>query len=189
MPVYEKPEWYDVDAAWDALGYASEKLMRLGESDLWLDLVDEVSKNTHVTAEEVWDGMAAAIRGYLQGLGVSRPEESHRESSGKDARTSELENLCINYYETLSFAAKLGGVKKGAIEFWLESVYMPEMKRLGLLGACEKAEGIMSAILQETGFFGNEDQCQNADEETAAKAPASSGVYAHEGLKTDEAAD
>lgn len=61
-------EWYDVDAAWNAHDYASEKLLKLGETGEWLDLVDEASKSTHATAEEVWDGMARALVDYLEGL-------------------------------------------------------------------------------------------------------------------------
>ena len=61
-------EWYEINAEWDSTSYASEKLMKLGESDEWADLVNEAATLTHATAEEVWDGMAAAIRGYLEGL-------------------------------------------------------------------------------------------------------------------------
>ena len=61
-------EWYDVDAPWDANGYASEELMKLGETSEWLELVTETSKSTHATAEEVWDGMARAIVDYLEEL-------------------------------------------------------------------------------------------------------------------------
>ena len=61
-------EWYEIDAAWDANGYASEKLLKLGETLEWGELVQEASQSTHATAEEVWDGMAAAVRGYLESL-------------------------------------------------------------------------------------------------------------------------
>lgn len=61
-------EWYHIEAAWDAYGYADEKLMRLGESTQWLDLCDEVAQSTHATTDEVWEGMAAAIRGFLESL-------------------------------------------------------------------------------------------------------------------------
>lgn len=61
-------EWYDVDAEWDASGYASTALMKLGETTEWLDIVTEASKSTHATADEVWGGMARAIVGYLEGL-------------------------------------------------------------------------------------------------------------------------
>ena len=61
-------EWYDVDADWDASGYASTALMKLGETPEWLDLVTEASKSTHATADEVWDGMARALVDYLEGL-------------------------------------------------------------------------------------------------------------------------
>lgn len=58
--------WYDIDASWDEYGYASEKLMKLGETPQWLDLVNEASQNTHATADEVWNGMATALRRYLE---------------------------------------------------------------------------------------------------------------------------
>lgn len=68
----EKPkqrgEWYEVDTAWDVNGYASVKLMNLGETREWLELVQEASQCTHATADEVWEGMAAALRGYLESL-------------------------------------------------------------------------------------------------------------------------
>lgn len=64
----QRGEWYEVDAAWDVDGYASTMLMKLGETREWLDLVQEASQCTHATAEEVWDGMAAALRGYLDSL-------------------------------------------------------------------------------------------------------------------------
>ena len=67
-PFKERSDWHEIDAAWDAGGYASEKLMALGETSEWIDLVDEASKGTHATAEEIWDGMAAALRGYLEAL-------------------------------------------------------------------------------------------------------------------------
>lgn len=60
--------WYDVDADWDAFGYASEKLMKLGETCEWLELVNEASQSTHTTADEVWNGMARALVDYLEGL-------------------------------------------------------------------------------------------------------------------------
>ena len=61
-------EWYEIDAAWDADGYASDALLKLGETREWGDLVDEVAKLTHATAEEAWDGMAKALRDYLESL-------------------------------------------------------------------------------------------------------------------------
>lgn len=61
-------EWYEIDAAWDASGYASDALLKLGETCEWGDLVNVASKGTHATAEEVWDGMAKALRGYLESL-------------------------------------------------------------------------------------------------------------------------
>ena len=64
----DKPEWYVIDADWDDSGYASIMLMHLGESHEWLELVSEASECTHATSDEVWEGMAAAIRGYLEGL-------------------------------------------------------------------------------------------------------------------------
>ena len=63
-----KREWYELDAPWDTIGETEARLMELGQSDEWLELVSEVSHSTHATAEEVWDGMAAALRGYLEGL-------------------------------------------------------------------------------------------------------------------------
>lgn len=71
-------EWYEIDAAWDANGYASDALLKLGETREWGDLVDEASKGTHATAEEAWDGMAKALRDYLESLDnltVSMPSE------------------------------------------------------------------------------------------------------------------
>lgn len=61
-------EWYEIEAAWDVGGCASEMLLKLGETREWGELVHEVSHNTHATAEEIWDGMASAIRGYLESL-------------------------------------------------------------------------------------------------------------------------
>lgn len=61
-------EWYEVDAAWDDSGYASDALLKLGETREWSGLVDEVAKLTHATAEEAWDGMARALRDYLESL-------------------------------------------------------------------------------------------------------------------------
>lgn len=61
-------EWYEIDAAWDANEYASDKLMKLGETREWGELVDEVARLTHATAEEAWDGMAGALRDYLESL-------------------------------------------------------------------------------------------------------------------------
>lgn len=61
-------KWYELDAPWDTVGKAEARFMELGQSGEWLGLVDEVSHSTHATAEEAWDGMAAALRGYLEGL-------------------------------------------------------------------------------------------------------------------------
>lgn len=61
-------EWYEIDAAWDADGYASDMLLKLGETSEWCDLVDEVAGLTHATTEEAYDGMAKALRGYLESL-------------------------------------------------------------------------------------------------------------------------
>lgn len=61
-------DWYEIDAAWDNGGYASDMLLKLGETREWGELVNEASQRTHATAEEVWDGMAAALRGYLESL-------------------------------------------------------------------------------------------------------------------------
>ena len=61
-------EWYEIDAAWNANDYASDKLLKLGETREWGDLIDEVAKLTHATAEEAWDGMAKALRDYLESL-------------------------------------------------------------------------------------------------------------------------
>ena len=63
-----KCEWYVLDAEWDVYGEASIKFMRLGETNEWVELVDEACSSTHATAGEVWDGMAAAIGGYLEAL-------------------------------------------------------------------------------------------------------------------------
>jgi NADP-dependent 3-hydroxy acid dehydrogenase YdfG len=75
-------EWHEIDAAWDASGYASDALLKLGETREWGDLVDVASKGTHATAEEVWDGMAKALRGYLESLDnltVFMPNDAHAE--------------------------------------------------------------------------------------------------------------
>lgn len=61
-------EWYAIKADWDKYDYASEKLTRLGETVQWLELCDEVAQNTRATTMEVWEGMAAAIRMYLESL-------------------------------------------------------------------------------------------------------------------------
>lgn len=61
-------EWYEIDAAWDADEYASDKLLKLGETREWGELVEEIAKMTHATAEEAWDGMAKALRDYLESL-------------------------------------------------------------------------------------------------------------------------
>ena len=61
-------EWNEIDADWDLYGYASQKLLALGESELWLDLVQEVAASTHATIDEAWEGMAAGMRGYLESL-------------------------------------------------------------------------------------------------------------------------
>lgn len=71
-------EWYEIDAAWDASEYASVMLMKLGETKEWSDLVDEAATLTHATAEEIWDGMAKALRDFLESLDnltVSMPSE------------------------------------------------------------------------------------------------------------------
>ena len=61
-------EWYEIDAAWNANDYASEKLMNLGETLEWGELVHEAAVSTHATAEQVWDDMAKALRDYLESL-------------------------------------------------------------------------------------------------------------------------
>ena len=61
-------EWSEINAAWDIGGCASEKLLGLGETREWGELVQYAAQNTHATSEEAWDGMAAAIRGYLESL-------------------------------------------------------------------------------------------------------------------------
>jgi len=81
-------EWYEIDAAWDSTGHASEKLLKLGESDEWADLVNEAATLTHATAEEVWDGMAKALRDYLEsldGLTAFMPNDVHAERLRGDA--------------------------------------------------------------------------------------------------------
>ena len=78
-------EWYEIDAAWDANGYASHELMKLGETREWGDLVDVVSKHTHATIDEVWDGMAKALRDYLESLDnltASMSNDAHAELRG-----------------------------------------------------------------------------------------------------------
>ena len=75
-------EWYEIDAAWDANGYASDALLKLGETRKWGDLVDEVAKMTHATADEAWDGMAKALRDYLESLDnltAFTPNDAHVE--------------------------------------------------------------------------------------------------------------
>ena len=75
-------EWYEIDAAWDVNEYASDKLLKLGETEEWGDLVNEAAMLTHATAEEIWDGMAKALRGYLEsldGLTVFTPNDAHAE--------------------------------------------------------------------------------------------------------------
>lgn len=75
-------EWYEIDAAWDANGYASDALLKLGETREWGDLVDEVAKMTHATADEAWDGMAKALRDYLESLDnltAFMPNDAHAE--------------------------------------------------------------------------------------------------------------
>ena len=64
----EKREWYELEAPWDKTRVAEDKFLALGETVQWLELIDEIAASTHVTAEEAWDGMAAAIRGYLEEL-------------------------------------------------------------------------------------------------------------------------
>ena len=78
-------EWYEIDAAWDADEYASDALLKLCETREWGDIVDEASKNTHATAEEVWDGMAKALRDYLESLDnltASMSNDAHAELRG-----------------------------------------------------------------------------------------------------------
>ena len=63
--------WYEIceiDAAWNANDYATDGMMKLIETPEWLYLVQEASQSTHATASEVWDGMVAALRGYLESL-------------------------------------------------------------------------------------------------------------------------
>lgn len=64
----DRREWYELDAPWDTIGESEARFMELGQSKEWLELVEEVSRSTHATEDEVWDGMAAALRGYLEGL-------------------------------------------------------------------------------------------------------------------------
>ena len=78
-------EWYEIDAAWDANSDASDALLKLGETREWGDLVDEVAKMTHATAEEAWDGMAKALRDYLESLDnltAFMPNDAHAELRG-----------------------------------------------------------------------------------------------------------
>ena len=75
-------DWYEIDATWDANGYASDALLKLGETREWGDLVDEASKGTHATSEEIWDGMARALRVYLESLDnltAFMPNDAHAE--------------------------------------------------------------------------------------------------------------
>ena len=65
-------EWWRLRAPWDALYYAEQKLKELGESAEWLALVEEVACGTRLTADEAWDGMADALRAYLDGIGSER---------------------------------------------------------------------------------------------------------------------
>lgn len=64
----EEKAWYTVDADWNNLDQASYLLLKLGETPEWGDLIEEVCANTHCTSEEIWDGMAKALRDYLEGL-------------------------------------------------------------------------------------------------------------------------
>lgn len=60
---------------------ATEK-ERTGE---WGELVNEAAKLTHATAEEVWDGMAKALRDYLESLDALTafmPNNEHAELRG-----------------------------------------------------------------------------------------------------------
>ena len=78
-------EWYEIDAAWNANGYASDALLNLGETREWVNLVVEASKGTHATAEEIWDGMAKALRDYLgslDNLTAFMPNDAHAELRG-----------------------------------------------------------------------------------------------------------
>lgn len=75
-------EWYSVDAEWDSLGYAEQKLMALGQTREWLELVEEVALHTRATADEAWNGIADAVRSYLNSLG-----------SGDSVPRSEYEQL------------------------------------------------------------------------------------------------
>ena len=65
-------EWWRLRAPWDTLYYAEQKLKELGESAEWLALVEEVACGTRLTADEAWDGMADALRAYLDGIGSER---------------------------------------------------------------------------------------------------------------------
>ena len=78
-------EWYEIDAAWNANDYASDKLLKLGETREWGELVNEAAISTHATAEEIWDGMAKALRGYLESLDnltAFKPNDAHAELRG-----------------------------------------------------------------------------------------------------------
>lgn len=61
-------KWYELDAPWDNLREVEGKLMELGQSREWLELVGETSNLTHATTDEIWNGMARAIVDYLEGL-------------------------------------------------------------------------------------------------------------------------
>ena len=94
-------EWYEIDAAWNANDYASDALLKLGESDEWGDLVDVASKGTHATAEEVWDGMAKALRGYLESL--DEPDAIRNELADGGLIADVLAPVCVDEKERRAF--------------------------------------------------------------------------------------
>ena len=78
-------EWYEIDASWDATGNASDALLKLGYTREWCELVEETSMHTCATADQVWDGMAKALRGYLESLDkltAFMPNNEHAELRG-----------------------------------------------------------------------------------------------------------
>jgi chromosome segregation ATPase len=97
-------DWYEIDAAWDANGYASDALLKLGETREWSDLVGEVAKLTHATAEEAYDGMAKALRDYLEsldGLMFFTPEQpvDNAQADSREKLEADLRKLMRNLYE------------------------------------------------------------------------------------------
>lgn len=75
-------DWYEIEAAWDETGNASDRLLKLGETREWYELVEETSMHTCATADQVWDGMAKALRDYLEsldGLTAFMPNDAHAE--------------------------------------------------------------------------------------------------------------